>query len=117
MSEITVFTFSGDWGLPSAGPFALELLKWLDIAGLNYRQVIQENPAKGPQGKNPWIELEGKRIGDSEIIIALLASQTGFDIDASLSPSEKALNHAVRRMMEEHFHQVLEWELFVHPEG
>ena len=117
MSEITVFTFSGDWGLPSTGPFALKLLKWLDIAGLGYRHVIQENPAKGPKGKNPWIELDGKRIGDSEIIISLLASKTGFNIDGSLSNVERAKTHAVRRMLEEHLHQVLEWELFMHPAG
>ena len=117
MTEVTVFTFSGDWGLPSMGPFALKLLKWLDIAGLGYRQVIQDNPAKGSKGKNPWIELEGKRIGDTEIIIALLAGKTGFDIDASLSSLERATTQAVRRMLEEHFHQVMEWELFVHPAG
>ena len=64
------------------GPFALKLLKWLDIAGLGYRQVIQDNPAKGPKGKNPWIELDGKPIDDTDIIIDLLASKTGFDIDA-----------------------------------
>ncbi len=117
MSDLAVFTFSGDWGLPSTGPFALKLLKWLDLAGIQYRQAIENNPAKGPKGKNPWIELDGERIGDTEIVIELLAKRSGFDIDAGLSPEQKALSHAVRRMLEEHFHQVLEWELFIHPAG
>lgn len=117
MSELTVSTFSADWGLPSTGPFALKLIKWLELAGIPYRQAIENSPGKGPKGKNPWIELDGERIGDTEIIIELLARRSGFDIEAGLSPEQKALSHAVRRMLEEHFHQVLEWELFVHPSG
>jgi len=117
MSELTVFTFSGDWGLPSTGPFALKLIKWLELAGIPYRQAIENSPGKGPKGKNPWIEFDGERIGDTEIIIELLARRSGFNIEAALSPEQRALSHAVRRMLEEHFHQVLEWELFVHPNG
>jgi glutathione S-transferase len=117
MRGLRVFTFSADWGLRSTGPFALKLLKWLDLAGLDYQQVFENNPGKGPKGKNPWIELEGERIGDTEIIIAMLAGRAGFDIDGGLSAERLSLGHAVRRLLEEHFHQVLEWELFVHPEG
>jgi glutathione S-transferase len=117
MSELKVFTFSPAWGLPSSGPFAMKLLKWLDLSGLPYTQVVEDLPNKGPKGKNPWIELDGQRIGDTEIIIDLLAKRSGFDIDGGLMPDQRALSHAVRRMVEEHFHMVLEWELFVHPAG
>lgn len=117
MAELKVFTFAPAWGLPTSGPFALKLLKWLDLAGTPYEQVVEQLSQKGPKGKNPWIELDGQRIGDTEIIIDLLARRTGFDIDAGLSAQQCALSHATRRMVEEHFHMVLEWELFVHPAG
>lgn len=117
MTDLIVYTFSGAWGLPSTGPFALKLIKWLEIAGLPYRQQIENNPGKGPKGKNPWIELDGERVGDTEIIIGRLARRVGFDIEAGFAPEQRALSHVVRRMLEEHFHQVLEWELFVHPAG
>jgi glutathione S-transferase len=117
MSGLTVFTFSPAWGLPSSGPFALKLLKWLDLSGVPHTQVMEDNPARGPKGKNPWIELDGERIGDTETIIELLGRRHGFDLEAGLSPAERALSHAVRRMLEEHLHMVLEWELFVHPQG
>lgn len=117
MAELKVFTFSPAWGLRSSGPFATKLLKWLDLAGIPFTQVIEDLPNKGPKGKNPWIELDGERLGDTEIIIDLLARRTGFDIDAGLSPEQKGLSHVVRRAMEEHFHMILEWELFVHPAG
>ena len=117
MAGLTVFTFAADFGLPSTGPFALKLLKWLDLAGIPYEQRFENNPGQGPKGKNPWIELDGERIGATEIIISLLARRHGFDIDAGLRAELAARGHAVRRMLEEHFHMVLEWELFVHPAG
>lgn len=117
MSKLTVSTFSPDWGLPTSGPFALKLLKWLDLAGIPYDQVFEDVPSKGPKGKSPWIELDGERIGDSEVIIQLLARRSGFDIDRGLADEQRALSHTLRRMLEEHFHMVFEWELFVHPAG
>jgi glutathione S-transferase len=114
---LRVFTFSPLWGLPSAGPFALKLLAWLNLAELPYEQVNEDNPRKGPKGKNPWIEFEGTRVGDSELIIEFLSRRFGIDLDAGLSTEQKAVGLAWRRAFEEHFHQVLEWELFVHPAG
>ncbi len=117
MTSLRVFTFAPDWGLPTAGPFALKLLAWLELAGIPYEQVIEDNPRKGPKKKNPWIELDGEPIGDSEVIIELLARRHNVDVDDALSPEQKSVGHAWRRTFEEHFHQVLEWELFQHPAG
>ena len=86
MSKVRVFTFAPDWGLPTVGPFALKLLAWLELAGIPYEQVIEANPVKGPKGKNPWIELDGERIGDSEVIIDLLKRRHGIDLDQGLTP-------------------------------
>jgi hypothetical protein len=80
-------------------------------------RVIGDNPRKGPKGKNPWIELDGEPIGDTELIIEFLFKRYGVDLDAGLSSEQKAIGLAWRRTFEEHFHQVLEWELFEHPAG
>jgi len=117
MPALRVFTFSPDWGLPAGGPFDLKLLAWLNLAGIFYEQAFQDDTRKGPKGKNPWIELDGERIGDTEIIIDLLGKRFGVDLDHDLAAEQRALGHAWRRTFEEHFHQVLEWELFVHPAG
>ena len=105
------------WGLPTVGPFALKLLAWLELAGLPYEQVYEANPRKGPKGKNPWIELDGERIGDSEVIIDLLKERHAVQLDEGLTAEQLATGHAWRRTFEEHYHQVLEWELFFHPAG
>jgi glutathione S-transferase len=118
MTEIRVHTFSNLFpGLPAGGPFDLKLLAWLNLAGIPYTHVFQDDTRKGPKGKNPWIELDGERIGDTEIIIDLLGSRFGVDLDDGLAPEQAAMGHAWRRTFEEHFHQVFEWELLVHPAG
>jgi glutathione S-transferase len=114
---LRVVTFSPDWGLPAAGPFDLKLLAWLKLAGIPYEQRFEDDSRKGPKGKSPWIELDGERIGDTEIIIERLGQRFGVDLDAGLTAEQRALGHAWRRTFEEHFHQVLEWELLVHPAG
>ena len=80
-------------------------------------RYIEGNPRKGPKGKNPWVELDGERIGDSELIIDLLKDRHAIDLDEGLSSDQLATGHAWRRTFEEHYHQVLEWELFFHPAG
>lgn len=117
MDTLRVFTFRADWGLPTTGPFALKLLAWLNLAGIAYQQVFEDNSARGPKGKSPWIEHAGERIGDSSAIIERLAREATFDIDAGLADAERAQAHVWQRAFEEGFHQVLEWELFVHPAG
>ena len=117
MPQLTVTTFTPDWGLPGIGPFDLKLLTWLKMAGIPYEQRFEDDSRKGPKGKSPWIELDGERIGDTEIIIGLLAKRFGVDPDAGLNAEQRSLGHAWRRTFEEHFHQVLEWELLVHPAG
>jgi glutathione S-transferase len=117
MAELRVYTFSPAWGLPTSGPFALKLLAWLKLAGIDYEQVFEDDPRKGPLGKSPWIEFDGQRLGDSEIIMGVLAKRYGVTLDAHLTPQQNAAAHAWTRACEEHLHQVLEWELFCHPEG
>lgn len=118
MASVRVHTFTNLFdGLPAGGPFDLKLLAWLNLAGIPYEHAFQDDTRKGPKGKNPWIELDDERIGDSEIIIQRLGQTFDVDIDSGLSERDAATAHAWRRTFEEHFHQVFEWELLVHPEG
>lgn len=118
MVKLCVYTFSNLFdGLPAGGPFDLKLLAWLNRAAIPYELRFQDDTRKAPKGKNPWVELDGERIGDTEIIIARLSALLQVDVDAGLSPEQAAVAHAWRRTFEEHFHQIFEWELLVHPAG
>ncbi|MCC6008611.1 MAG: hypothetical protein JJU40_13155 [Rhodobacteraceae bacterium] len=117
METLRVFTFAPGWGLPSVGPFALKLLAWLDHQGITYRQEIENRSDRGPLGKSPWIEQGKLRMGDSDAIIRHLAAQLGLPDPSRCITAEQAGNLGLRIAFEERFHQILEWELFVHPEG
>jgi hypothetical protein len=117
MDRLRVFTFAPGWGLPTMGPFALKLLAWLAHHRIDYEQVIENRSDKGPLGNSPWIEMDGLRMGDSDAIIRHLAAEAGLADPTRATSAEAALTLGLKTAFEERFHQILEWELFVHPAG
>ena len=67
---------------------------------LPYSHVYGE-PGEAPKGKVPWIDDDGYILGDSTFIINYLKRKYGDRLDARLSMRERALGHAVKRMLEE----------------
>ncbi|WP_428674544.1 glutathione S-transferase family protein [Roseibium sp.] len=116
--EIVVYHFAPAWGLPTCGPFALKLLAWLAYHRVPWRSAVQNNPGKGPKGKSPWVEIDGETIADSDRIIAHLSERLGLkDAEAGLSRADQGIALAFRTAFEERVHQILEYELFMLPEG
>jgi glutathione S-transferase len=107
LSELVVHQLPGAWGLPSISPFCLKLDACLRIAGIPFRTVVDATPFKAPKGKLPWIEHDGKRIGDSGFIIEYLESRLGCDLNRNLSPAERAVARAMRRLIEENLYWVM----------
>jgi glutathione S-transferase len=117
VSPVRVFCFSPAWGLPTVGPFALKLIGWLKMAGIEHVLVHEDNPNKGPKGKSPWIEDGSVRMGDTSLIIDYLGRKHGADPDKGAPAVERAQDLVLRRMLEEHTHQIVEYELFVDDRG
>jgi glutathione S-transferase len=113
---IEVYTFGPAWGIPvpTSSPFGLKLIAWLELVGLPYTVRVENNPAKGPKGKCPWIVVDGgEPFGDSELVISRLKAAGARDLDAGLGSQERAVALALRRTFEEHYHQVWEHQLFI----
>jgi len=112
--RIQLFAFGSGWGVPffTAAPFPLKLATWLRMAGIPFDVVIANDPSKGPKGKSPWIEYDSVRMGDSSLIIEHLEKRSGIDLDAHLDAHQQALALSVQRMLEEHYHQCFEHQLF-----
>jgi glutathione S-transferase len=107
LSQLIVHQIPSAWGLPSAGPFSLKLEAYLRITGIPYETVFDATPFKGPKGKLPWIEHEGRKLGDSGFIITYLEQRFGCNPDAGLSPAERAIALGVRRLMEDDLYWTL----------
>ncbi len=112
--RIRLFAFGTGWGVPfaTAAPFPLKLATWLRMAEIPFDFVVANDPSKGPKGKSPWIEYGAVRLGDSTLIMEHLAERYGIDLDAHLDARQRALAVSVQRMLEEHYHQCFEHQLF-----
>lgn len=106
---IKLYGFKPMWGLPDISLFVMKVDTYLRMTGIPY--TLEAYPffelANAPKGKLPFIEDNGKRIADSSFIVEYLKSTYGDELDAHLSPQDRAIAHAMRRMMEENFYWVI----------
>jgi glutathione S-transferase len=92
------------WGTPNLSPFCIKLETYLRMAEVPYK------PGKfvrgdAPKGKVPYIRLDDKLLGDSQLIIEELERQLGAKaLDRELSPRDAALGRLARRTLEEAFY-------------
>ncbi len=112
---IKLYQFHPIWGLPNASPFCMKLETYLKMAKIPYEAIVENNPAKGPKGKLPFIEDEGKKLGDSSFIIEYLKKKYGDSLDNKLTDQQKAMALAIQRLLEEHLYSVLIYSRWVEP--
>ena len=99
---IRLYTFPASLkGTPNPSQFCVKLEAALRLAGVPHELWYEMDPAKGPKGKLPFIEIEGERIGDSTLILYHLKEKLGVDLDRGLSDLERAQSHVIERMVEE----------------
>jgi hypothetical protein len=110
LSTLIVHQIPSGWGLPSVGPFSLKLETYLRIVEIPYDAVFDATPFGAPKGKLPWVEHEGRRIGDSGFIIEALERHFGCDPNAGLSPADRAIALALRRLIEENLYWTLVYD-------
>lgn len=104
-------------GTPNPGPFALKLECALRLAGVPYEKIETGNPADGPKGKVPFVDIGGERIGDSTLVLGHLKETRGIDLDRPLCTLDAARSHAMQRMIEERLYWVLVYSRWCEPEN
>ncbi|WP_097108999.1 hypothetical protein [Hoeflea halophila] len=117
MSDLTVFTYPPAWRLPSACPFAVKLLAWLNLNGLSYCHVVHDTVEGAPTGSSPWIEVDGVPVGETDEIIAFLADLNNIPASRNADVDQHAFTPGLKRTFEEQFHKVMEYEMLIHPLG
>lgn len=98
---LLVFGSKPGWSTPDFSPFVIKLETWLRFASIPYERRDGGNPLQAPKGKIPYIELDGKRMGDSQLIIEALTASHAVTLDEGLTPRELAVARMVRRALEE----------------
>jgi glutathione S-transferase len=109
---ITLFQPPPVWGIPNISPPCMKLETWLRLTGIPYTSAVADLRT-APKQKVPYIEDDGVRMGDSTLILEHLKKKYGKDPDAALSPTERAIGLAFRRMLKENTVWVLAYHRFV----
>ncbi|XP_063054369.1 failed axon connections homolog [Engraulis encrasicolus] len=89
-------------GMPSLSPFCLKMETFLRMVDLPYQNYFDGKLS--PQGKMPWIEYNRQQVFGTEFIIDFLEDRLGVDLNKGLSDQERAVSHAITRMVEEHLY-------------
>ncbi len=108
-NELILFQPPGRvWGLPKHSPFGTKLETYLRLAKWSY-ETRSADFRHAPKGKVPYVQLDGKLIGDSQLIMEMLEARRAPEaqLDAWLNDSQRAVGHAVRRMLDEGLYFIL----------
>lgn len=117
MSDLKVYHLPGAWGLVSVSPFCLKLDSFLRMTGIAHQSITAAAPFRGPKRKAPWIEHEGRTIGDSTLIIAYLKERFGVDPDAALTSTQRGTAVAIQRLVEENLYWAMVHDRWRRPEN
>ena len=110
MSKLIVHHLPGAWGLPSISPFCLKLDTYLRMMDIPFEVVVDATPFGAPKKKLPYIEHNGSVIGDSSFIIEYLKQAFACDANSGLSAQEKAVAHALQRLLEDSLYWTLVYD-------
>jgi glutathione S-transferase len=115
--NITLHQFKPFMGLPNPSPFCMKLEMYLRLAGLPYGTVTVRGRARSPTGKAPYVDIDGKLLVDSGLIVEHLERATGHRVDGRLSLAQRGESLAFQRMLEEHLYWVMVYGRWVDPEA
>ncbi|GMS99841.1 hypothetical protein PENTCL1PPCAC_22016 [Pristionchus entomophagus] len=89
--------------LPNLSPWSLKLETWLRFADIPFTNISNEFKKFSSKGQVPFIELNGRQIADSNIIIEALKQEFGKANMEPSDPKEQALARAFSALVEDHF--------------
>lgn len=112
---IKLYQFAPIWGLLNASQFCMKVEAYLKLAKIPYQTISISNPNKGPKGKLPFIDDNGKVIADSSLIIDYLKQTYGDPLDQHLTIEQQASALAIQRLLEEHFYWISVYNRWIDP--
>ena len=113
---IRLYQYPPMFGIPNPSPFCMKLETWLRMTRLPFEVTRVVDPRKGPKGKVPWIEDQGKTIADSALIIEYLAKTYGDPLSEGLDAEQRSTSLALRRLIEEHLYWAIAYGRFLDAE-
>jgi len=98
---ITLYSYPELFGVADNNGYGLKVFAFMRLAGVPFAHEHIFDASSAPRGQLPYIVDDGKRIGDSEIIIAHLSRKYRLTIDATLTQQQRDTDHLVTRMLDD----------------
>jgi len=96
------------WGLPNMSPFCVKLETYFRMTQVEYK-VRGADIKVAPMDRVPYVNIDGKIMGDSTLVIDYLKQKYGDPLDAKLTKEQRALSLAVKGMVEDHLYFAAAW--------
>lgn len=109
--KVILHQFPPGKDIPSLSLFCLKLETFLRLNKIPYEN--QYGFKLGKKGKLPWIEYQGERKTDSNLIIDYLTEKFDVHIDDELTDEQHAIGRAVQAMIEENSYWGLTYNRFI----
>jgi len=87
--------------VPSLSPFALKMETWLRMADIPYKNVSNEFKYESVRNQIPFVELNGRQISDTEVIIQELTRIFNIKMDEHLNELAAAEATAFHSLIED----------------
>ncbi len=100
---IKVYKFGPAFGLPDASPFVTKVETYLRMTDQKY-ETVTGDVRKAPRTQLPFVEIDGKVIPDSTVIVDHLEAARPAKLDAHLDAGQRAVALAFKSMLEEHLY-------------
>jgi glutathione S-transferase len=113
---ITLFGVGPNFGLPEASPFVTKTEVQIRMLGIPYKKA-SARPDQAPKGQVPFIDDEGTRIGDSNLLREHLEKTAGKALDEHLDDRQRAEAWAIERMLDDHLGPILRYMRWLLPEN
>jgi glutathione S-transferase len=109
---VTLYKFPRVWGLPCMSPFCMKVEAYLRLRGIAHEVRIGDL-RRAPRGQLPWVDDDGRAVGDSTLIVDHFEAGQREPLDAWLDERQRALGWSLARTLEESTVWALRHQRFV----
>jgi glutathione S-transferase len=98
---LTLYSYPELFGVADNNPFGLKVFAFLKLVGLPFRHEHIFDAKAAPRGQLPYIDDDGRHVGDSDTIIAYLTEKYRLSIDSGLTEAQRTIDLMIRRTLDD----------------
>lgn len=111
-----VHIIPGAFGLPSVSPYCFKLIKYLEVAGIEF-ETVKANLPKAPRGKVPFIVRDREVLTDTHLIIEQFEREYGPKLVIPQTDEQQAKAGAALRIAENSLYWFVLYTRFLTADG